>query len=108
MEIAGLDAPPNEARAHALRVHAQALFPRLVAGEERVWMGYRPSLPDSVAAAGPAPGLPWLQVATGHGHDGMIGGPGTAKLVAELVTGAPPHIDPAPHSLDRFSRRARA
>jgi len=102
VEIAGLDAPPNMRRAHALFNHAKTLFPGLAAASERAWMGFRPSLPDSVAAIGRAPKHEWLFVATGHGHDGMIGAPATGRLIAELVTGAEPHIDPAPYALHRF------
>lgn len=102
VEIAGLEAPPNMRRAYALKQHAIALFPGLAAGGESAWMGFRPSLPDSVAAIGRAPRHAWLFVATGHGHDGMSGAPATGRLVAELLTGTKPHIDPAPYGLDRF------
>jgi len=102
VEIAGLEAPPKMRRAHALIEHAKSLFPSLSAGSEKPWMGFRPSLPDSVAAIGPAPRHGWLFVATGHGHDGMIGAPATGRLISELLTGAQPHIDPAPYGLDRF------
>ena len=33
---------------------------------------------------------------------GCIAFPATGKLVAELVTGTPPHLDPAPYALSRF------
>jgi D-amino-acid dehydrogenase len=33
---------------------------------------------------------------------GMSMATGTGQLVAELVTGATPHIDPAPYSVRRF------
>lgn len=102
VEIAGLDAPPDETRALVLRRHLDELFPGIEVEHRRLWMGFRPSLPDSVAAIGPVPGHPWLHVAVGHGHDGMIGAPSTGRLIAELITGAPPHIDPAPYSLRRF------
>jgi D-amino-acid dehydrogenase len=75
VEIAGLEAPPNERRAIALRRGAEALFPGLTAAAQRMWMGFRPTLPDSVPAIGPAPGRPGLMMAVGHGHTGMIGGP---------------------------------
>jgi D-amino-acid dehydrogenase len=102
VEIAGLEAPPDERRARILLTHARALFPDLKGEEPTIWMGYRPSLPDSVPAIGQARGMPGLFVAAGHGHTGMIGGGSTGKLVAELVAGAPPHIDPAPYSPARF------
>jgi D-amino-acid dehydrogenase len=102
VEIAGLDAPPDERRAHILLTHARALFPDLKGGEPTIWMGYRPSLPDSVPAIGRAKNHAGLFVATGHGHTGMIGGGSTGRLLAELVAGTPPHIDPVPYSPTRF------
>lgn len=102
VEIAGLDAPPDETRALVLRRHLDELFPGIEADTNRLWMGFRPSLPDSVAAIGPVARHPGLFAAVGHGHDGMIGAPSTGRLIAELVTGAPPHIDPTPYGLTRF------
>lgn len=104
VEIAGLDAPPDEKRARQLLDRARAVFPGLEATRWRKWLGFRPSLPDSVAAIGPAPGVPGLYVAAGHGHTGMVGASTTARLIRDLVTGAPPAIDPAPYSLSRFNR----
>jgi D-amino-acid dehydrogenase len=102
VEFAGLDAPPDERRARILLTHALALFPDLKGGEATIWMGYRPSLPDSVPAIGRAKTHAGLFVATGHGHTGMIGGGAPGRLLAELVAGAPPHIAPAPYSPERF------
>ena len=102
VEIAGLDAPPDETRATVLRRHLDELFPGMEAETRRLWMGFRPSLPDSVAAVGPVARHPGLFAAVGHGHDGMIGAPSTGRLIAELVTGQPAHIDAAPYSLERF------
>lgn len=104
VEIGGLHAPPNEARALRLRSHAEAMFPGLKAAAQRVWMGFRPTLPDSVPAIGPVPGRPRLMLAVGHGHYGMIGGPATGRLVAELATGARPHVAPEPYGMARFMR----
>ncbi|WP_428032129.1 NAD(P)/FAD-dependent oxidoreductase [Ancylobacter sp.] len=103
VEIAGLDAPPDEKRARQLLDRARLVFPALEAASTRKWLGFRPSLPDSVAAIGPVPGLPNLYVAAGHGHTGMVGASTTARLVRDMVTGAPPCIDPAPYSLTRFT-----
>lgn len=102
VELAGLDAPPDETRATVLRRHLDELFPGMQADTRRLWMGCRPSLPDSVAAIGPAARHPGLFVAVGHGHDGMIGAPSTGRLIAEIVTGSAPHVDPAAYGLARF------
>ncbi len=103
VEIAGLDAPPDETRAIVLRRHLDELFPGMQAETQRLWMGFRPSLPDSVAAVGRSARHPRLFVAVGHGHDGMIGAPSTGRLIAELATDLPTHIDHAPYSLARFA-----
>jgi D-amino-acid dehydrogenase len=109
VEIAGLEAAPDERRARILAGHAQRLFPGLAAAEPRagaaeprLWMGFRPSLPDSLPVLGPAPGLPGLHLCLGHGHFGMTAGPPSGRLVAALVAGRPAPIDPEPYSALRF------
>ena len=104
VEIAGLDAAPDERRALGLRRHLDELFPGIEAETKRGWMGHRSALPDSVALIDRMPRFSWLYAALGHGHDGMIGAPATGRLIAELVTGAKPHIDPAPYGVRRFLR----
>jgi glycine/D-amino acid oxidase-like deaminating enzyme len=102
VEIAGLNAPPDETRAKVLRRHLDELFPGMQAETRRLWMGFRPSLPDSVAAIGPAARHPGLFVAVGHGNDGMIGAPSTGRLIAEMAAGNVLHLPPAPYGLGRF------
>jgi len=41
-------------------------------------------------------------IAAGHNMLGLSMAPATGKLVAELVEGASPHIDPAPYRAGRF------
>jgi len=101
VEIGGLKAPPNERRAQVLVDHAKRLFPTLTAGEPNYWMGHRPSTPDSLPILGPS-AVPGLFLAFGHGHFGMTGGPPSGRLVAQLVNGVAPTIDPAPYSWRRF------
>ena len=102
VEIAGLDAPPNEERAKALVQHARRMFPALTGTQVRYWMGFRPSTPDSLPVLGSAPGRPGLHFAFGHGHFGMTGGPPSGRLVARLITGQPPGLDAAPYAVQRF------
>lgn len=102
VEIAGLDAPPNEERAKALVQHARRMFPALTGAQVRYWMGFRPSTPDSLPVLGPAPGLPGLHFVFGHGHFGMTGGPPSGRLVARLITGQPAGIDATPYAVQRF------
>jgi glycine/D-amino acid oxidase-like deaminating enzyme len=102
VEIAGLDAPPDERRAKVLVDHARRLFPALHARDVRYWMGFRPSTPDSLPILGPVAGRPGLYLAFGHGHFGMSGGPPSGRLLARLITGRSPGIDPAPYRAQRF------
>ena len=102
VEIGGLTAAPDERRAMLLVTHAKRIFPTLQTGEPRYWMGHRPSTPDSLPILGGAPRQPGLFLVFGHGHFGMTGGPPSARLVAQLINGTPPSIDPKPYSCTRF------
>ena len=106
VELAGLAAPPDWRRARILLAQGRKMLPGLAAShpEERisVWMGHRPSLPDSLPVLGPSRGSPDVIYAFGHGHVGMTAAPMTGKIVADLVAGRPPAIDIAPFAAGRF------
>ncbi len=102
VELGGLNLPPNHRRSDAMLRKAQAFLPGLrVEGGQR-WMGFRPSLPDSLPAIGAARATPRITYAFGHGHLGLTQCAGTARLVADLVTGRQPAIDLKPFSPYRF------
>ena len=101
-EFAGLDAPPDYARARVLLALGRKLFPGLQAAEVSEWMGPRPSLPDSRPVIGRSPVHANVFYAFGHGHTGITGGPTTGRLVADLVADRPPAIDLQPFAVDRF------
>ena len=107
VELAGLDAPPDWRRAHILLEQGRRMLPGLAAHypDDRisVWMGHRPSLPDSLPVLGPSSAVPSVIYAFGHGHVGMTSAPMTGKVVADLITGRPPSIDIAPFSPKRFA-----
>ena len=105
VELAGLDRSPNWARADAMLSRAATFLPGLRAGGGARWMGFRPSLPDSLPAIGPLPGRSDVICAFGHGHLGLTQATGTARLVADLFSGRPPAIDLAPFDPARFGSR---
>lgn len=111
VEIAGLEAAPNWKRAEVLRDHALRTFPALPrdlpAERVKVWMGHRPSTPDSLPCIGPAKFTADVIHAYGHGHIGLASGALTGRLVADLVSGSPPVIDPAPYNPSRFNGKFR-
>jgi len=106
VEFAGLEAPPDWRRARVLLRHGQAMFPGLprTVAEDRValWMGFRPSMPDSLPVIGRTRRYANACLAFGHGHVGLIGAPMTARVIADIVAGRPPAIDLAPFSAARF------
>ena len=107
VEFAGLEAPPDWRRARILLRHGQAMFPGLprTVSEDRValWMGFRPSMPDSLPVIGPTRRYSNAFLAFGHGHVGLIGAPMTGRAIADLIAGRPPAIDLAPFGAARFS-----
>lgn len=94
VELGGLDAPPSAHRIARLTEGARRLFPDLPEQPDRVWMGFRPSIPDSLPVVGLAracaqAGAGLALHAYGHGHIGLTLAPITAELVAGLL-GADP------------------
>jgi D-amino-acid dehydrogenase len=102
VEIAGLEAPPDERRARQLIAQISAMFPTVRVDDHALWMGFRPSTPDSLPVLGEAPGRPLLFLAFGHGHFGMTGGPPSGRLLARLINRQVPGIDPSPYAAARF------
>ena len=102
VEIAGLEAPPDERRNQALLANIRTLFPDVNTEGHRFWMGFRPSTPDSLPMLGEVARRPGLFLAVGHGHFGMTGGPPSGRLVAQLINRQPTSIAPAPYSPARF------
>ncbi len=102
VELAGLAAAPDWRRADILRDHARRSFPGLPAGEVTVWMGHRPSIADGLPVIGASRASADVLLAFGHGHIGLASGPVTGRLVADLLTGRAPVIDPAPYRPRRF------
>lgn len=102
VELNDLHAPTSERplqQAESWARQAIAFGNRLDAS---VWHGSRPTLPDSRPMIGPVTRHPGLWVATGHQHIGFSTGPGTGELLADLMLGRAPAINPAPFSPSRF------
>jgi D-amino-acid dehydrogenase len=102
VELGGLDLPPNFRRADAMLTKAARLMPGLRTSGGTQWMGFRPSIPDSLPVIGRSRASRNIVYAFGHGHLGLTQSAGTGKLVAELLTSAAPSIDLAPFSPQRF------
>ena len=81
---------------------ARDLFPLAERLDMEPWMGSRPCTPDMMPVIGPAPHHAKLWFAFGHAHHGLTLGPVTGRLIAEMVCGEKPFVDPAPYRADRF------
>jgi len=108
VELGGLDLPPNWRRSEAMLRKAQGFLPGLKGEGGVQWMGFRPSLPDSLPVIGFSRASRDVIHAFGHGHLGLTQAAGTARLVADLLTGQPPAIDLTPFSPQRFQGRREA
>jgi D-amino-acid dehydrogenase len=102
VELAGLKRPPNFARSKAMLEKAKRFLPGLKTEGGREWMGFRPSLPDSLPVIGRARDHADVFYAFGHGHLGLTQAAGTGRLVRDLVLGQTPPISLQPYSPQRF------
>lgn len=97
-EFTGYDNTINRTRCEALVSRTRALFPDLSpAGDIVYWAGLRPATPGNVPLIG-ATRLPGLWLNTGHGTLGWTMACGSGLLLADLVAGRAPAIDPAPYA----------
>jgi glycine/D-amino acid oxidase-like deaminating enzyme len=86
------------------RASISAAFPafRTVAVAES-WGGMIDVMPDAIPVISAVDSLPGFFIATGFSGHGFGIGPGAGRLVADMVTGAPTIVDPAPFRLSRFT-----
>ena len=103
MEFSGFNSDILARRVQNLRTAAQEYLQEPL-GEPVMeeWVGMRPMVYDDLPIIDHAPNHPNLIVATGHGMQGMSMMTSTGKLVAEMITGCTPHIDPTPFGIRRF------
>src|SRR4051812_15006565 len=71
-------------------------------GIAQSWGGMIDVMPDAIPVISAVDSLPGFFIATGFSGHGFGIGPGAGRLVADMVTGAPPIVDPAPFRLSRF------
>lgn len=102
VELGGLERAPNFARSRAMLEKAKRFLPGLDASGGREWMGFRPSLPDSMPVIGRARNGAPVFYAFGHGHLGLTQAAATGRLIRDLVSGQAPPLDIKPFSAQRF------
>lgn len=89
VEIAGYSPKPNPRRlAYLVRKGREML--ELPESADQEWLGFRPTLPDSLPVIGCSRDSDRVIMAFGHHHLGLTLGGITGKLVAELANGEQP------------------
>ncbi len=101
VELGGLEAGPSLHRLDRLLEGARGVFPDLGA-PDREWMGFRPSMPDSLPVIGYSGAGREIIHAFGHGHIGLTLAPITARIVGDLIAGREPEVDIRAYSAGRF------
>ncbi len=95
-------APSKSILDEAVR-NLKAAFPAFDGAEvAQSWAGAIDVTPDAVPAISDVEGRPGLFVATGFSGHGFGIGPGAGRLMADLVAGGQPCVDPAPFRFSRF------
>ena len=108
VELAPRDAPSNLAQLEQVEPRVREAVALGERTDEPVWRGSRPTLPDSRPAIGAVPGRHDLWVNFGHQHIGLMTGPVSGRLLAQLIDGEAPLCDPRPFDPARcFVRKGR-
>lgn len=102
VEFGGLELAPNYARSAAMLTKAAQFLPGLKTEGGRQWMGYRPSMPDSLPVIGRASTGGNIYYGFGHGHLGLTQSAATGRLIRDLIMGDAPAIDIEPFKPQRF------
>lgn len=102
-----LDPTPDARQIEETLKRARMLLPGLAARPVQAkWAGYIDSTPDGVPAIGEVPGVPGLILAAGFSGHGFGIGPGAGHLIADMITGRPPFVDPEPYRPERLEGSA--
>lgn len=101
-EFARIDAPPTPVQLERAEPVARTLLPLADRVDGKPWMGVRPCTPDMLPVIGRLPGQQGAWCAFGHAHQGFTLGPTTGRLLAEMMAGETPFIEPEPYRAERF------
>jgi glycine/D-amino acid oxidase-like deaminating enzyme len=99
-----LDPPPHRPILDQARKAVSQAFPVFNAMKmARSWGGMIDLTPDAVPIISDVDGFPGFFIATGFSGHGFGIGPAAGRLMAELVTGETPVVDPSPFRYSRFA-----
>jgi D-amino-acid dehydrogenase len=102
VEIAGLQKDSNPKRLKMIEREARKVMPTL-GKVKSTWLGFRPTLPDSLPVIGQSTKNKNVFYAFGHQHVGWTLGAVTGKVMTELVNDRKPDLDLSPFDPNRFN-----
>ncbi len=98
-----LDPVPSKKRQDKALADLTAAFPIFAKAEiAQRWAGYIDVTPDAVPVISGVESIPGFHIATGFSGHGFGIGPAAGRLMADIVTGRPPIVDPTAFRLSRF------
>jgi glycine/D-amino acid oxidase-like deaminating enzyme len=106
-QVRTLDPAPTESildEGERNLVRSFPAFGRMTIAER--WAGVIDATPDGVPVISEVPALPGFYVASGFSGHGFGIGPGAGHLMADLVTGTAPLVDPSPYRYGRFNKKS--
>ena len=101
-EFGPIDAPFDAKRKSILSKIALEMFPDISLRKTKVWMGHRPSFPDSIPVIGSVPKQPNLFVNFGHSHHGLMMAPKSGEVLANALIQNSVNEDTRSVSIRRF------
>ena len=102
VEIAGLQKDPNPKRLKMIETESRRIIPAL-GKVKSTWLGFRPTLPDSLPVIGQSSKDNNVYYAFGHQHIGWTLGAITGKIMTELVNDRKSNFDISPFNPNRFN-----
>jgi glycine oxidase len=101
LEHSGFDKQVSAEVREQLREQAIDLLPALrKAAVEKHWAGLRPGSPSGIPYIGAYPGIEGLYFNAGHFRNGVVLGPASARLMADIALGRDPILSPDPYTLN--------
>ncbi len=100
LEYRGFDKQTSEQAKQSLQEYALSHYPELAEAQvEHHWAGLRPGSPAGIPYIGSVPELPGLYINAGHFRNGVVLGPASCRLMADLVLEREPILPAEPYQL---------
>jgi D-amino-acid dehydrogenase len=106
MELTGYDLSINPPRIRGIRKSLRRFLPEIredAFDGLKPWCGLRPCTPDGLPYIGRVGRYANLSVAAGHAMMGLSMAPATGRLLAQILSGEPPSVEPALLHPDRYA-----